>query len=628
MSLLLSYWVLIQELYPALTVALLGALKVAVIYLLASLLASWGRGHSALLRSWIWRATFCGWLVTMVWVVAPGSLGKLGEFTALMGEERELPQDVQSYLEHSPKTGSRAWELAPQGSRQMFLATPSKADVPPWVHPSDHEVTRFHMQKPLLRGAEHWLIFVWASGAILTLGWRLVRAAGGLAWLHRSSLAADGSIVNLVAREARSLQMSHVPVCLMVPGLSTPLLTSATGATIWLPLSFASWPQETVRFAVQHELAHLQRRDGLWQWIGLLTTAAWWWHPLAWRAFTTLKLEAEHAADELVSRQDDRGPDYAEALLEIARAVPATKRQVAGVAMVSETAVGKRIKTILTESPWKGRLNFGGKCCSLLFLVAAIALASTSVQSASGLSRSSKPLDKSDERLVRETLNNLLVKHEHLRRLHVEAEYKESVIKTPGVVYQTPKSMPRVLLTEVKIDLDTWTETRLEQSRYLVEEKDGEGRPLETGWVDKSPLYPTGVRIDLGFRYEYELMRILKVLLEAGRPDGQGTTPYVIQPGTRRGNRTLELTVMRYRKAPISLQSYTQYIVDVDRGLLREVRTVEGGRRDEEPNLLWELVEPLESPQGIWYPRRYRVKSRWNVVDEVDIKRFEVVNAP
>lgn len=40
MSLLHSYWVLIQELYPALTVALLAALKVAVIYLLASLLAS------------------------------------------------------------------------------------------------------------------------------------------------------------------------------------------------------------------------------------------------------------------------------------------------------------------------------------------------------------------------------------------------------------------------------------------------------------------------------------------------------------------------------------------------------------------------------------------------------------
>ncbi|WP_050031198.1 M56 family metallopeptidase [Verrucomicrobium sp. BvORR034] len=627
MSLLLSYWVLVQELYPALTMALLAAFKVAAIYLLASLLSSWGRSRSALFRSWLWRATFCGWLVTLVWVVAPSSLGRLGELVTLTGEERELPQDVQSYLEHSPKTGSQAWELAPQGSRQVFLTAPSKAELPPWVHPADHEVSRFRMQKPLFRDLEQWLIPAWMGGAILILGGRLVRAASGLAWLHRSSLTADELIVNLVAKEARNLQMSHVPVCRMVPDLSTPLLTSATGATIWLPSSFAAWPQATVRFAVQHELAHLQRRDGLWQWIGLLTAAAWWWHPLAWRAFAALKLEAEYAADELVSRQADRGPDYAEALLEIARAVPSSKRQVAGVAMVSESAVGDRIKIILTESTWKGRLNFGGKCCSLLLLVAAMALASMSVQSASGLSRSSKPLDKGDAQLVREALSNLLAKHERLRRIKVEAEFKENIGWPSGVAYNTPKNMPSVLLTGVKIDMDTWTEARTQQERYLVEGRAEDGRPLAAEWVEKNPHYPTGMKIDLGFRHEYELMRILKVLLEAGRPNGRGTTPYVIQQGTRKGNRTLELTVMRYRKSPISLQSYTQYVVDIDRGLLREVRTVEGDRRNEEPNLLWELVEPLESPEGIWYPRRYRVQNRWNV-QEVAIKEFEVAATP
>lgn len=627
MSLLLSYWVLIQELYPALSVALLAAFKVAAIYLLASLFASWGRGRSALFRSWLWRATFCGWLVTLVWVVAPSSLGRLGGLTTVTGQESELPQDVRTYLEHSPKTGSRAWELAPQGSRQVYLTAPSKAELPPWVHPADHEVSRFHMQKPLLRESERWLIPLWIGGAVLVASWRLARAVCGLAWLHRHGQAAEVLLVDLVVRESRNLQMGQVPLCRVVPGLATPLLTGATGATIWLPMSFASWPQETVRFAVQHELAHLQRRDGLWQWIGLLTSAAWWWHPLAWRAFAKLKLEAEYAADELVARQTDRGPDYAQALLEISRTPVTPKGQAAGVAMVSESAVGDRIKTILTESTLKGRLGFGGKCCSVLLLLAAMVLASMSVQSASGVSRSSKPLDKGDAQLVRETLNNLLAKHERLRRLRVEAEYKESVIKTPRVVYQTPKSMPRMLLTGVQIDLDTWTEARTEQERYLVERAAEGGRPLAAEWVEKNPLFPTGMKVDLGFRHEYELMRILKVLLEAGRPDGWGATPYVVQLGLRKGNRTFELAVMRYRKAPILLQSYTQYIVDIDRGLLREVRMVEGDRRIEEPNLLWELVEPLESPEGIWYPRRYRVQNRWNV-QEVAIKGFEVAGAP
>ncbi|WP_009965681.1 hypothetical protein [Verrucomicrobium spinosum] len=238
MSLLLSYWVLIQELYPALAVALLAALKVAAIYLLASIFSWWGRGRSALFRSWLWRATFCGWLVTLVWVVAPSYLGRLGGLTTLMGQENELPEDVRTYLEHSPKTGSRAWKLAPQGSRQVFLAAPSKAELPPWVHPADHEVTRFHLQKPLLRVPERWLIPIWIGGAVLVAGWRFARAACGLGWLHRHGQAAEVLLVDLVVRESRNLQMAQVPSCRVVPGLATPLLTGATGATIWLPLSF------------------------------------------------------------------------------------------------------------------------------------------------------------------------------------------------------------------------------------------------------------------------------------------------------------------------------------------------------------------------------------------------------
>lgn len=173
MSLLLSYWVLIQELYPALTVALLAALKVAAIYLLASFFSWWGRGRSALFRSWLWRVTFCGWLVTLVWVVAPSSLGRLGEIATLGVRAYELPEDVQDYLAHSPQVGWKPFELAPQASRKEFLALAPGGVLPPWVHPADHDNSRLQMQKSWLRPLERWWIPVWLTGAVLLGGWRV-----------------------------------------------------------------------------------------------------------------------------------------------------------------------------------------------------------------------------------------------------------------------------------------------------------------------------------------------------------------------------------------------------------------------------------------------------------------------
>lgn len=377
---------------------------------------------------------------------------------------------------------------------------------------------------------------------------------------------------------------------------------------------------------MQHELAHLHRRDGLWQWIGLVTSVVWWWHPLAWKGFKALKLEAEYAADELVARQADREPDYAQALLEIARSVISPKRQAAGGAMVSGPAVGDRIKTVLTESPGKGRLNLEDRCSFLFFFVLAIVVAGFSVQSAYARYRHFQPLGKEDAFLVRETLDNLLAKHKRLRRLELVANYKE-VIKYSGGVY--PKSMPRLLLTEREIGLDTWTEWRVEKERYLVEGKDAGGRPLAAAWVDRNPHYPTETNIDLGFAHEYELMRLLKVLLEAGKPSSSdwSAPTFDVQSRSRMGNRTFELTVIRHRFRPMAFQAITQYIVDIDRGLLREVRIGDGRRFMDEPATLWELVEPGVSDEGIWYPRRYRFGAK-SLVQNVEIKRFEVSDAP
>jgi beta-lactamase regulating signal transducer with metallopeptidase domain len=67
-----------------------------------------------------------------------------------------------------------------------------------------------------------------------------------------------------------------------------------------LPVSVASLPQEQLRMVLEHELAHVRRRDPLWAWVFEAFRAIYWFHPLAWVLLKRSHLAREMAADDLV----------------------------------------------------------------------------------------------------------------------------------------------------------------------------------------------------------------------------------------------------------------------------------------------------------------------------------------
>ncbi|MGC4043599.1 MAG: N-acetylmuramoyl-L-alanine amidase [Armatimonas sp.] len=97
------------------------------------------------------------------------------------------------------------------------------------------------------------------------------------------------------------------------------------------PLTFG-WPKGVIlvpheRFALEklvlrHEVAHVKRADFLWQGIGALACALWWFSPLVWFAARQLRREAERACDDYVLNQGVSAPDYADCLLEVAAMKP------------------------------------------------------------------------------------------------------------------------------------------------------------------------------------------------------------------------------------------------------------------------------------------------------------------
>lgn len=70
---------------------------------------------------------------------------------------------------------------------------------------------------------------------------------------------------------------------------------------------------------LEHELAHLRRRDNLWSAVHMLVEALVWFHPLVWWVGARLIEERERACDEEVLRRGSMPEVYAESILAACR---------------------------------------------------------------------------------------------------------------------------------------------------------------------------------------------------------------------------------------------------------------------------------------------------------------------
>jgi len=90
---------------------------------------------------------------------------------------------------------------------------------------------------------------------------------------------------------------------------------------IFLPKDAVDWSDQRVRVVLTHEFAHIQRFDWPVQILAELARGLYWFNPLFWFACRWLRLESEHACDDVVLNAGFDPKDYAAHLLELARAL-------------------------------------------------------------------------------------------------------------------------------------------------------------------------------------------------------------------------------------------------------------------------------------------------------------------
>src|SRR5690606_2705322 len=112
-----------------------------------------------------------------------------------------------------------------------------------------------------------------------------------------------------------------------------PLTVGLLQPKVLLPEGWDRWPRGRLAAVLDHERAHVARRDPLVQWLALANRALFWFHPLAWWLERRLAALAEEASDAAVLARGHRPLDYAEHLLVFARMAGRPRPQPAGIPM-------------------------------------------------------------------------------------------------------------------------------------------------------------------------------------------------------------------------------------------------------------------------------------------------------
>jgi len=205
------------------------------------------------------------------------------------------------------------------------------------------------------------LLYLVVAAALLV---RLALGRALLARLWRRSRPADTpGWTGLVALLAGALGIRRRVALRIAEGPAMPMTWGTLRPRILLPAMARGWSDEQRRIVLLHELGHVSRFDSFSRAAAAVVCALYWFHPAAWYAARQMRIEQEHACDDLVLMKGAGATVYARNLLEAARAfeAPPILARIS-VAMVATSELERRLLAIVRRRPRRragARFTFG-----------------------------------------------------------------------------------------------------------------------------------------------------------------------------------------------------------------------------------------------------------------------------
>ncbi|MGE0609164.1 MAG: M56 family metallopeptidase [Pirellulales bacterium] len=235
--------------------------------------------------------------------------------------------------------------------------------------------------QPAVKNIPQWPLAVWGLGAAFCLlrwciGWLRLRH------LVRRAMPVDPACQRRAAGLASRLHLKGGFRLLALPGLAGPVAFGIRRPTVGLPVGFQQQFSPAEQDAIlAHELAHLAAGDPAWRLLADIAAALWWWQPLAWWSRGKLDAASEAVADEASLLLDDGPQTLAACLVSVGQTLLQSQRLgwngIEGGGFRS--SLGRRVARLLNMHGrvWRAKRGGGLIVCTVAFLLAAVALAST-----------------------------------------------------------------------------------------------------------------------------------------------------------------------------------------------------------------------------------------------------------
>lgn len=188
---------------------------------------------------------------------------------------------------------------------------------------------------------------LWLGGTLFLL----IRLGGVIVqtgWLRRQTTWAP----EVVSAQCRQLAWKigvRPPAVLISRNISSPVLAGVLKPAILLPASFS---HETNEQVLTHELAHLQRRDCVWNLMGRLITTLYFFQPLLWILIRQLEETSEEVCDGYVLFYTGKRTHYARRLVEMAEELGfCSQVGLAAIGVIGlRSSLGRRVERILDSA--------------------------------------------------------------------------------------------------------------------------------------------------------------------------------------------------------------------------------------------------------------------------------------
>lgn len=230
--------------------------------------------------------------------------------------------------------------VMPFSVESMFSLIPSAEPIPPNIDVSQPLYIQSGI--PVLNGTVNPLLE--QAGEAVRDPLERVLAVATIVWLVGAVLMLLYGAVSY-ARLRRQVRISlraydNVFFC---DDIDTPFILGIVRPRIYIPSGLA---EQALRFVIEHEQAHLKRRDHLIKPFGFLLLCVYWFNPVIWVAYILLCRDIEKACDETVVKDMDAASKkgYSEALV----ACSTSRRLILACPLAfGEVGVRERIRSVL-----------------------------------------------------------------------------------------------------------------------------------------------------------------------------------------------------------------------------------------------------------------------------------------